>query len=69
MNALEHATDACAQEAQGAVQAQGLIAAVQDESMTAGEAWNSFVNLASEWSWHSPACRAFVVELAKRAAA
>jgi hypothetical protein len=53
---------------EGAVLAQKTIT-----EMTAGAttevAWLRFIELATRHGWASPACRAFVVELAKRLAA
>jgi hypothetical protein len=52
---------------QGAVTAQKTIAELGDGATTE-LAWLRFVEMATRNGWASPACRAFVVELAKRVA-
>jgi hypothetical protein len=53
---------------EGAVLAQQTITAIK-AGATTELAWLRFIELATRHGWASPACRAFVVELAKRLAA
>lgn len=62
-------TAAVTEEAVGAIAAQQLIEDLQDETVLAAAAWAGFLRLAARSGWRSPACRAYVLELAKRAAA
>ena len=61
--------DSGRQQAVGAIEAQRVIGGLQRSATTTDEAWLAFVTLAASAGWKSAACRAFVVELAKRAAA
>ncbi|NUZ07601.1 hypothetical protein [Piscinibacter koreensis] len=63
-----HVTSAVAQEAAGSVAAQQMIDRLGHEWATPDIAWLAFVEIAAKYGWRSPACRAFVHELAKRAA-
>ena len=56
------------QEAVGSIEAQEAITHIQTGLMTPMHAWLRFCELASAHSSKSPACRAFVLELVKRAA-
>ena len=63
-----HCTLEVSQEASGAIEAQRLIEGLCDGSLSSLHAWLAFATLAACHGWRSPACMAFVVELAKRAA-
>ena len=67
MNAV-FATVNTVQEAAGAVAAQHAADRLRDEWATPSSAWLAFIELAGTYGWKSAACRAFVCELAKRAA-
>ena len=69
MNAACHVTDAVTQEAVGSIEAQQVIRRLQDESIGLETAWFQFVTIAARHGWRSAACRAYVAELAKHAAA
>ncbi|WP_128000637.1 hypothetical protein [Piscinibacter defluvii] len=56
-----------AQEATGAIQAQRIVDALRDGRVSPEQAWMRFVELASEHGWKSAACRAYLLELSKRA--
>ena len=61
--------DAAAQ-AVGALEAQAAIAAIAAGTLNTEHAWLKFVELAAALQgWRNAACRAFVLELAKRTAA
>jgi hypothetical protein len=60
--------DATTQTAIGALEAQHLIERAVDGDAAPHIAWLLFVQLAGKYGWRSPACRAFVDEIAKRAA-
>jgi hypothetical protein len=64
-----HCSDAVTQEACGSIAAQHLLRSIADEGRSSEHAWLEFIQLASQHGWRSAACRAFVVELAKRAGA
>lgn len=57
-----------ADEALGALEAQRVIDLISTGNLTGQHAWLKFCELASARGWKSSACRALVVELAKRAA-
>ncbi len=63
-----HCTDEVAQLALGSHSAQQLIAGLADETLSPEHAWLGFVQVAARFDWRSAACRAYVMELAKRAA-
>jgi len=62
-------TDSITQQAEGALAAQSAAERLRDEWTTPDLAWLAFIEVAAKHGWRSPACRAFVHELAKRAAA
>ena len=68
MNAATHVTNEVTQESLGSIEAQLVINRLQDESIGLETAWFQFVQLAARHGWRSAACRAYVAELAKRAA-
>ena len=55
-------------ESVGAIEAQCLIDGLRNGGLTPSHAWLAFIELAAMHGWKSPACAAFIVELAKRAA-
>lgn len=57
------------QAAVGAISAQQVIAGLQAGTISADHAWLRFCELAAKGTWKAADCRAFVVELAKRAGA
>ncbi len=61
-------TSSRAQEALGAIEAQRVIDAISTGNLTAQHAWLKFTELAAVHGWKSAACRALVVEFAKRSA-
>jgi hypothetical protein len=63
-----HATSTIAQEAEGALVAQRCVDRLAEDWTTPDLAWLAFIEVAAKFGWRSPACRAFVHELAKRAA-
>lgn len=64
-----HVTVDVTEQAVGCVEAQNLIAGLQGDSICSDHAWLAFVQLAARFGWRSAACRAFVLELAKRSGA
>ena len=68
MSAASHVTDQVAQQAAGAIEAQAVLRGLQDGRLSTDHAWLGFVQVAARFGRSSPAARAFVVELAKRAA-
>jgi hypothetical protein len=56
------------QMASGAILAQATIDSIRDGGRDVEIAWLKLSELAAVHGRHSPACRAFVTELAKRAA-
>lgn len=58
-----------AAEARGSVEAQHVIASIASGDAEPALAWLRFAELACEAGWRTPACRAFPVEIAKRAGA
>lgn len=60
--------DPIADEAVGAVVAQQAMQAVRHGSPV-DLAWLRFIELAAGYGWRSTACRAFITEVTKRAAA
>jgi hypothetical protein len=69
MNARSHVTQAVTGAALGAVTAQQAIEKVRANSENVPIAWHEYVQLAAKYGWRSPACAAFVDQLAKAAAA
>ena len=63
-----HATNAVVAEAVAAIEAQAIVEGLQGDTLTPDHAWLGFVQVAARFGWRSGACRAFVCELAKRAA-
>lgn len=63
------AAGSIAQEAEGALAAQQVADRLRDEWSTPDLAWLAMIEVAGKFGWRSPACRAFVHELAKRASA
>jgi len=63
-----HATDTVIQTAHGGIDATDIIDSIAAGAKTADHAWLAMVQLAVSHGWKSPACRAFVMTLAKRAA-
>ena len=53
----------------GALEAQRVIDGIQSGRLAPAHAWLTFTELAAVHGWKSAACRAVVVELAKRVAA
>jgi len=64
-----HVTPETSQLALGSIAAQGVIEALRDEMVSADQAWLRYLELAAQFGKNSPACRAFVCEAFKRAAA
>lgn len=62
-----HCTADVVEKATGQIEAQHLIQGVVDGSLSPMHAWLAFATLAACHGWRSPACMAFVTELAKRA--
>lgn len=62
-----HCTPDVRQEATGGIEAQNVIRGLADGTISPLHAWLAFATLAARHGWRSPACRAYVVELAKRA--
>jgi len=69
MSATEHVTASVAQVAEGALAAQEAIDRLHEEWATPDLAWLAMIEVAAKFGWRSAATRAFVHELAKRAAA
>ena len=63
----QHCTPDVRQEATGGIEAQSVIEGLAEGTLRPMHAWLAFATLAARHGWRSPACRAFVVELAKRA--
>lgn len=68
MTGAKHCTDEVAQLVVGSHEAQQLIESLADETLSTEHAWLGFVQVAARFGWRSAACRAYIVELAKRAA-
>lgn len=66
MNAPHLAARASA-EATGAIEAQLVIVEIAADHAEPELAWLRFIEVATEAGWRTPQCRAFIVELAKRA--
>jgi hypothetical protein len=64
-----HASDGNVQEAVGAIEAQKVITSLRADSVPVDVAWLRFVELAAKYGKNSPACRAYISEAFKRAAA
>ena len=65
-----HVTPAVIEQATGAIEAQQLVDAIASRRLTPEHAWLAFAELQARHGRHNlPVLRAFVVELAKRAAA
>ncbi|KQW36510.1 hypothetical protein [Rhizobacter sp. Root404] len=62
------ATDSAIQEAAGSIEAQKAVDGLLDNTLNPDHAWLGFVQVAARYGWRSPACRAYVMEIAKRAA-
>jgi hypothetical protein len=62
------ATDTVTQEAAGSIEAQKAVDGLRDDTLNPDHAWLGFVQVAARYGWRSPACRAYVMEIAKRAA-
>lgn len=54
-------------ECVGAVEAQKLLDGLRDEMLTTDHGWLAFCELATRHGWKSTACRAFLLEIVKRA--
>jgi hypothetical protein len=63
-----HASPAVVEIASGAVEAQQLVDAITEGRLQAAHAWLAFAEISARHGRNSPACRSFVVQLAKRAA-
>ena len=61
-----HVDVAVVQACVGALEAQRVIAGIQAGALAPDHAWLAFVELAAVHGWKSAACRAVVVEMAKR---
>ena len=61
-----HVDSGVMQASLGALEAQRVIAGIQGGTLAPDHAWLAFVELAAVHGWKSAACRAIVVELAKR---
>ena len=64
-----HCTPDVRQEATGGIEAQSVIKGLAEGALNPLHAWLAFATLAARHGWRSPACMAYVVELAKRAGA
>jgi hypothetical protein len=61
-------TDAMTHEAVGSIEAQNVITGLKADAINVDMAWLKYVELAARFGKNGMACRAYVVELAKRAA-
>lgn len=68
MGADRFCTDSVTQEAVGDIEAQHLVTSLRSDSLTVDHSWLGFIQLATKYGWRSPACRAYVLQLAKKAA-
>ena len=66
-SAASHCTPSVRQEATGGIEAQTIIRGLGEGTLSPLHAWLAFATLAARHGWRSPACMAFLVELAKRA--
>ena len=66
-SAASHCTPDVRQEATGGIEAQNVIRGLGEGALSPLHAWLALATLAARYGWRSPACMAFVVELAKRA--
>ena len=57
-----------AQSASGAIIAQTVVERIREGTVDVNLAWLRFSELSARYGRYSPACRSFVVELAKHAA-
>ncbi len=62
-----HVTEELTGEAVGAFQAQRSVEALQRDEIEPAGVWLALIEIAARWGWRSPAVKAFVVELSKRA--
>lgn len=69
MSRRDHVTPAVVQTAEAGLEVQRLVDAMRAGELQAAAVWLSFVEAAATHGWKSSSCRAFVVELAKRAGA
>jgi hypothetical protein len=68
VTALRWTDGTVAEDAEGALAAQQVIDRMSEMCTTPDSVWLAFIEVAVKFGWKSPACRAFVYELAKRTA-